>query len=76
MSARGIRGHRLDPRILGDIESRLQDHLARIASVDWEYFAALRYRNDAKQAVSDLDRLIGHIRALERGPDFMLRDVP
>ena len=59
-----IRPYRLDDLTVRDILNRLSDHVDSIAEVDWDYFAGLRYRADARQAVSDLWRLKNHIAAL------------
>ncbi len=51
------------PFVGDQVIARLRDHLKHVAAVDWDYFALLRFRDEGRQAVSDLERLIYHARA-------------
>ena len=50
---------------MDQILSRLHDHLNEISRIDWDYFASQRYRQEARQAVSDLGRLERYVQKLE-----------
>lgn len=58
--------HKLPDYLVVDMTRRVEDHLERIAAVDWNYFALMRFHPEAAQALSDFRRLDAHRRAVER----------
>jgi hypothetical protein len=63
-----LRPLRLEDYLVDDLTRRVDAHLNRIAARDWDYFAIQKYRNDARQALSDFRRLDAHRRAIQLSP--------
>lgn len=60
---------RLPDYLVVDLTRRVEEHLARIAARDWDYFARQRYSQDAELALSDFRRLDAHYRLLAATPE-------